>query len=142
VRLSIRSCDLVGVAAISDRLHAVFELQCLEVRNRTAAHHASPTAHVTHLAAALSRGRCVPRLGCVFKERQQVGALLSIVDSRKSHGVSGYQVLRVLEPLVQCLVPPRDARQSQGRGISREALEAAGFPVPESGKARPRRVAV
>jgi hypothetical protein len=45
---------------------------------------------------------------------QQVGALSSIFDAGKGHLIVGYDMLRVIDPLVERLVVPNDARGLKG----------------------------
>src|SRR5215831_9917477 len=74
--LPVRGGDLIGVAAMIDRLHAILRIELFQIRHGAAAHH-----HAAHLAAT-SRGlggMAGPRY--VLEIRQQIGALPRVFHS-------------------------------------------------------------
>src|SRR5215475_9809396 len=122
--LPVRGGDLIAVAAMIDRLHAVLRIELFEIRHGAAAHH-----HAARLAAALrGLGRMAgPRY--VLEIRQQIGALPRVFHSGKRHGVSRNEVLRVLDPFVERIVGPDDAGGLERGGIAREARQRARPPI-------------
>src|SRR6266436_6631466 len=61
VNLSVGRDDLVGVAAMVDRLYPILGIERLEIGNLAAAHH-----HAAHLTATLRGFRCVAGLVCIL----------------------------------------------------------------------------
>jgi len=52
---------------------------------------------------------------CRFlQKRQQIGALSSIFDACKGHLIAGYDMLRIIDPLIERLVIPDNVRGFKG----------------------------
>src|SRR5262249_6706179 len=102
--LPVRGGDLIGVAAMIDRLHALLRIELFQLRHPAAAHH-----HAAHLAAVLRGLGRMAGLRCLFEKGEQIGALARVFHTGKRHGVSRNEVLRVLDPFVERVVGPDDA---------------------------------
>jgi len=72
----------------------------------------------------------------------KVGALPSVLDAGERHLIAGYEMLRVGEPVIQCLVVPNDVRGFEGRRIPAETRHTARLSIPQVGEARTRHVSV
>src|SRR5437868_15389508 len=60
--LPIRGCDLIGVAAMIDRLHAVLRIELFQILHPAAAHH-----HAAYLAAVFRGLGCMAGPRCVLE---------------------------------------------------------------------------
>src|SRR5882672_7728371 len=134
--LAVCRHDLVRVAAIADRLHAVFRVEFLQIWNAAPAHHSG------HAAGLLRQLWRLAWLGYLAEKRKQVGARSRILHSLERHMITRNEPLRILYPLVERLVIPSDIRRFQRIGITLEALQAACSSVPNIGEARAGHVAV
>src|SRR5262249_27942380 len=76
--LSVCGSDLVGIAAMIDRLHAIFRVELLEVGRRAAGH------HPTHLIAALRGLGRAAGLRRVLEKGEQIGTLPRVGAYRRS----------------------------------------------------------
>src|SRR5258706_1475101 len=134
--LAVCRHDLVRVAAIADRLRAVFRVEFLKIWNTAPAHHPG------HAAGLLRQLWRLARLGCLAEKRKQVGPRSRILHSLERHVITRNEALRILYPLVERFVIPSDLRRFQRIGIALEALQAACSSVPDIGEARAGHVAV
>jgi hypothetical protein len=89
---------------VIDRLHPIFGIELLEIGYPAPAHH-----HAAHLIAALRGLRRMAQTRCVFKIREEVGALTRVLYARERHGITRNEVLRVLDPFAKGVVVPDDA---------------------------------
>jgi hypothetical protein len=79
---------------------------------------------------------------CFLQERQQVGALASVLDAGERHLTAGHEMLRISDPVIQRLVVPNDVCGFEGGRIPAETRQISRLSIPQAGETWTRHVLV